>query len=92
MRNIIMRAILPTILAAQPDRILLCGPLMRNLWRKLEPYIANTLYKGAWFGSINELAGQLGDWLTAGDVVLVKSSYSSRLSTIVKLLSSQRTI
>lgn len=82
-------ALLPAVLGARPDRILLCGPLMQSLWRKLEPWFSGNDSQGRWFGGVDELKAELGAWLRQGDVVFVKGSHSTKLRSIVRLLRSQ---
>ena len=80
------RELLPVLLRAAPDRVVLCGPLMRSLWRELEPQLARQGWRGSWLPTVEELIAELGEWVQEGDLVLVKGSYSTRLRTIVKLL------
>ena len=81
--------LLPVVLGARPDRILLCGPLMQSLWRKLRPGFSGRDSRGVWFGGVDDLAAELGAWLRQGDIVFVKGSHSTRLRSIVRLLRSQ---
>ncbi|MDR2161874.1 MAG: CapA family protein [Desulfovibrio sp.] len=62
------------------DRLLLCGPLMRNVWEALKDEIP-----GAWFAGSRELQQNLDAWLRDGDTVLVKSS-GHKLTSVVSFL------
>lgn len=72
------------IRAAAPDRVLLCGPLMKVLADSLLNEV-----KGRWFPDVEALQAALSPWIHAGDVVLVKASRGIRLEGIVKLLASR---
>ena len=61
----------------QPDRLLLCGPLMQHVWEKVK----NTL-QGKWFANVADLQSEIHLWLKDGDVVVFKSS-GHRFSDIV---------
>jgi UDP-N-acetylmuramyl pentapeptide synthase/poly-gamma-glutamate capsule biosynthesis protein CapA/YwtB (metallophosphatase superfamily) len=68
------------ILAAAPDRILLCGTLMRRVWDGLKGKI-----KGSWYPDPETLSQDVTNWIKAGDTVLVKSS-GHKLTDIVRRL------
>ena len=63
------------------DLIHCAGPLMRHLHDALPQD-----KRGIWTPTAAELAAQAGDLVTAGDVVLVKGSKSSKISTVVEAL------
>ena len=69
------------IAAARADLVFLCGPQMRALWETLP-----SSRKGAYARTSTELAPQLTMALRAGDVVLVKGSFGSRMSVIIEAL------
>ena len=66
---------------AHADQVYLCGPQMEALWQALP-----ASRKGAYAGSSAELAPRLTSALHAGDVVLVKGSFGSRMSVIIEAL------
>lgn len=70
---------------AAPDRLLLCGPLMRHVWNTLAGGI-----KGKWFATPEELRAELTTWLQDGDTVMFKSSGHKLTSTVMHLLSQHR--
>jgi UDP-N-acetylmuramoyl-tripeptide--D-alanyl-D-alanine ligase len=70
------------IRALQPDRILLCGNLMKVLWAKL--VFSNQFENRClWFENVDSLADDLDQWLKDGDTVLVKGSNGVKLDTLV---------
>lgn len=72
----------PAMLNAAPDRLLLCGKLMRH------PYeLVKDKLDCAYFETVNELLKSVDTYLRDGDTILVKSSHSTGLSKVVSLLS-----
>lgn len=67
--------------AARADQVFLCGPQMEALWQALP-----ASRKGAYAKSSAELAPRLTSALRAGDLVLVKGSFGSRMSVIIDAL------
>lgn len=65
---------------ARLSRLLLCGPLMRHVWERLDGAV-----KGKWFPTPEELQAELSSWLKSGDVIAFKSS-GHRLGGIVSRL------
>ncbi|WP_410219303.1 UDP-N-acetylmuramoyl-tripeptide--D-alanyl-D-alanine ligase [Paracoccus sp. (in: a-proteobacteria)] len=66
---------------AQVDLVHAAGPLMRHLHEALPE-----ARRGLWTENAAELAQRVGDLVSAGDVVLVKGSKSSRISMVVEAL------
>ena len=66
---------------AQVDLVHSAGPRMRHLHDALPP-----AKRGLWAETAAELAGRLADLVAPGDVVLVKGSKSSKISTVVDAL------
>ncbi len=75
------RALAKDIESAHADLVFLCGPLMAALWQALPP-----ARKGAYAESSVQLASQLMAALRAGDLVLVKGSFGSRMSVVIDAL------
>ncbi|MBT2336760.1 Mur ligase [Variovorax paradoxus] len=71
----------PELLASQPDRVLLCGPLMRALHARIR-----TKVRSHWFVDVSDLSTALGDLLQPGDWVLAKSSAGVGLSRLARVL------
>jgi len=67
--------------AARADQVYLCGPRMEALWQALP-----ASRKGAYAKTSAELAPRLTGALHAGDIVLVKGSFGSRMSVIIDAL------
>ena len=67
--------------AARADQVFLCGPQMEALWQALP-----ASRKGAYAKSSADLAPRLTSALRAGDLVLVKGSFGSRMSVIIDAL------
>lgn len=76
------RDLVDEILAARPDRLLLCGSLMRVVADRT----LSTL-DGAWFADVGSLIAELRHWIRDGDTVLVKGSHDMRFERVVKVLS-----
>jgi UDP-N-acetylmuramoyl-tripeptide--D-alanyl-D-alanine ligase len=75
------RALATGIEAAKTDAVFLCGPQMAALWQALPP-----ARKGAYAETSAQLAPQIVSALRAGDVVLVKGSFGSRMSVVIDAL------
>ncbi|MDQ0044883.1 glutamate ligase domain-containing protein [Variovorax boronicumulans] len=69
------------LLASQPDRVLLCGPLMRALHASIR-----TKVRSHWFVDVSDLSTALGGLLQPGDWVLAKSSAGVGLSRLARVL------
>ena len=69
------------LLASQPDRVLLCGPLMRALHTRIR-----TKVRSHWFVDVSDLSTALGGLLQPGDWVLAKSSAGIGLSRLARVL------
>lgn len=70
------------MLAAEPDRLLLCGEHMHYPYEIIKDKLNVT-----WFKTLDELLENVESFLRDGDTVLVKSSHSTGLSKVVDLLS-----
>jgi UDP-N-acetylmuramoyl-tripeptide--D-alanyl-D-alanine ligase len=77
-------ALAKDIAAAPADLVFLCGPQMAALWQALPER-----KRGAYAEKSTELAPELMRNLRAGDVVLVKGSFGSRMSVIIDALKSR---
>jgi UDP-N-acetylmuramoyl-tripeptide--D-alanyl-D-alanine ligase len=75
------RGIAEPIAAARTDLVFLCSPQMSALWSALPQLI-----RGAYAENSAALAPQVTVALRAGDVVLVKGSFGSRMSLIIDAL------
>lgn len=71
----------PSLLASQPDRVLLCGPLMEALHARIR-----TQVDARWFADVAALSAVLGGLLRPGDWVLAKSSAGVGLSRLARAL------
>ncbi|KAF1046720.1 glutamate ligase domain-containing protein [Xylophilus sp.] len=69
------------LLASRPDRVLLCGPLMRALHRRIDGRVQSW-----WFPEVQGLFDALGSALRANDWVLLKSSAATGLGRVAKVL------
>jgi UDP-N-acetylmuramoyl-tripeptide--D-alanyl-D-alanine ligase len=65
----------------QIDLVFCCGPLMRNLWDGL-----STGKRGGYADSAAGLEAQVLAAIRAGDAVMIKGSFGSRMKTIVTAL------
>ncbi|WP_378942342.1 UDP-N-acetylmuramoyl-tripeptide--D-alanyl-D-alanine ligase [Paracoccus sp. R86501] len=75
------RAVADDPAMAQVDLVHSAGPLMRHLHDTLPP-----AKRGLWAENATDLAAELPHLVQTGDVVLVKGSKSSRISTVVNAL------
>ncbi|MBR6712443.1 MAG: CapA family protein [Selenomonadaceae bacterium] len=75
------RELAEAMLAAEPDRILLCGSLMSYPYKVIKDKINVT-----WFETLEDLLKSFGEHLQDGDTVLIKSSAATGLSQVVKFL------
>lgn len=69
------------ILALQPDRVLLCGSLMKALEERLSPNVKCQCYS-----NVTEMSPNIDRWVRDGDVVLIKASHGVKLGNIVNML------
>ena len=70
------------MLAAEPDRLLLCGEFMRYPYEIVKDKL-NTVY----FETLEKLLAGVESHLRDGDSILIKSSHSTGLSKVVVFLS-----
>jgi UDP-N-acetylmuramoyl-tripeptide--D-alanyl-D-alanine ligase len=63
------------------DLVYCCGPLMRNLWDAL-----STGKRGGYADSAANLEGQVLAAIRAGDAVMIKGSFGSKMKTVVTAL------
>jgi len=75
------KALARNLAAARADLVFLCGLNMRALWSALP---AKT--RGHYAETSSELAPEMMRTLKAGDVVLVKGSFGSRMSVVIDAL------
>lgn len=75
------KELVPAMLDAAPDRLLLCGKLMRHPYELVKDKLNVT-----WFATLEELLKAVDTHLRDGDTILVKSSHSTGLSKVVSLL------
>ena len=75
------RGLAGPIAAARADLVFLCGPHMTSLWQALP-----AKNRGAYAQTSSELVPELTRSLRAGDVVLIKGSFGSRMSVIIDAL------
>ena len=75
------RALAGGIAAARADLVFLCGPQMAALWQALPSRV-----RGFYAETSAVLAPELVRNLRAGDVVLVKGSFGSRMTVIIDAL------
>jgi len=73
--------LLGPLTTAQVDRVYLCGPLMRALWRELPAAM-----RAAHHDTADELMPVVASALGPGDVVMVKGSNGSRMGPLVAAL------
>ncbi len=66
------------------DLVFCCGPLMKHLWESLPDS-----RKGGYAPASDELAGMVAREARAGDVIMVKGSFGSRMQPIVDALLSK---
>jgi UDP-N-acetylmuramoyl-tripeptide--D-alanyl-D-alanine ligase len=72
---------LAAIAAANADLVFCSGPLMKSLWDALP-----AAHRGAYAGTSAELEPAVLEAINAGDAVMVKGSFGSKMSPIVKAL------
>jgi UDP-N-acetylmuramoyl-tripeptide--D-alanyl-D-alanine ligase len=65
----------------QVDLVYCCGPLMRNLWDAL-----STGKRGGYADNAANLEAQIVAVIRAGDVIMIKGSFGSKMKTIVNAL------
>jgi len=79
------RELAAQVLAARAGKVLLCGPLMADLWEELkrstDDGIDATHYSG-----VDALLPDIGNQLESGDTVLIKASNSVGLHRVVDRL------
>jgi UDP-N-acetylmuramoyl-tripeptide--D-alanyl-D-alanine ligase len=63
------------------DLVFACGPLMEHLWDALP-----TDQHGAYADNSADLAPRVADEVEAGDVVMIKGSFGSRMARVLEAL------
>ena len=66
------------------DLVLACGPLMRELFERLDPAV-----RGAWSEASTGLVRPLLQTLSAGDMVMIKGSLGTNMAPLVAALREQ---
>jgi UDP-N-acetylmuramoyl-tripeptide--D-alanyl-D-alanine ligase len=79
------RGLADSIAAAHADLVFLCGAHMAALWQTIPPH-----RRGGYAETSAALAPNLLECLRAGDVVLVKGSFGSRMSVIIDALKTRQ--
>ena len=67
--------------SAHIDRVFASGPLMRHVWDALAPQM-----RGVYGASSKDIAETVASDVRAGDVVMIKGSYGSKMSVVVEAL------
>lgn len=62
----------------KPNRVLLCGEQMSNLWD-----LVCGKYEGKYFHNVDEMLLEVTDWIKADDYIFVKASHSIELFKVV---------
>ena len=75
------RGLNEAIKASRIDLVYCCGPLMRNLWEAL-----STGKRGGYADSAANLEMQVVAAIRAGDAIMIKGSFGSKMKTIVNAL------
>jgi UDP-N-acetylmuramoyl-tripeptide--D-alanyl-D-alanine ligase len=75
------RNLVDSVLANAVDLVFCCGPLMQSLWQALP-----ASRRGSYAEDSGALEAQVLPAIRAGDVVMVKGSFGSRMRSIVKAL------
>jgi UDP-N-acetylmuramoyl-tripeptide--D-alanyl-D-alanine ligase len=75
------RALNDAVKSSRIDLVYCCGPLMRNLWEAL-----STGKRGGYADSAANLEAQVALAIRAGDAIMIKGSFGSRMKTIVNAL------
>jgi UDP-N-acetylmuramyl pentapeptide synthase len=68
------RALKEYVRKVDPDRVLLCGNEMRNLWN-----VISEEYSGHWYADENALIKDIPHWIKDNDVLFVKGSHGTGL-------------
>jgi UDP-N-acetylmuramoyl-tripeptide--D-alanyl-D-alanine ligase len=79
------RGLAAAMAAAHTELVFLCGPQMAALWQVIPPR-----QRGGYAETSAALAPKLLEHLRAGDVVLVKGSFGSRMSVIIDALKTRQ--
>ena len=72
------RALKEYVQQIDPDRILLCGNEMLQLWN-----VISGDYPGRWYADEVELTKNIAQWVTENDVIFVKGSHGTGLHRLV---------
>jgi UDP-N-acetylmuramoyl-tripeptide--D-alanyl-D-alanine ligase len=80
------RSLSAPLSSVRADLVFLCGPQMASLWEALPPHS-----RGGYAEKSSELAPLVVRAARAGDVVLVKGSFGSRMSVIIDALKARQT-
>lgn len=78
------RELIDHIIDVAPDKIILCGELMRFLWEDLQNSPQFSTVKMMWKLSVDDILIEIDDWIESDDFVVVKASNSMMLNKIVE--------
>ncbi len=76
------RELINDLISLSPDRILLVGEQMKNLWELVD----KKNYYGKWFPTVDELIAEISTWIKNGDRILAKGSSGSNIWKLVRHL------
>src|SRR5690625_5033044 len=82
-------ALLSQIIAANPERLILCGPEMEHLWQLFgKASSKHNIKKIKWFETVENIIPELDEWIPGQEIIFIKGSNSIHLSQLVNLLKS----
>ncbi|MCL1889545.1 MAG: UDP-N-acetylmuramoyl-tripeptide--D-alanyl-D-alanine ligase [Desulfovibrionaceae bacterium] len=70
---------------ADPDRVLLCGEEMLNLWK-----VISDEYSGRWYADASGLIRDISNWIADADVIFIKGSHDTGLHKLASHLLSRK--
>src|SRR5699024_8680244 len=75
------------VIAAQPERLILCGSEMKHLWHLLSSvHIEYGIKRLKWFATVEDIISEIDEWLPGQEVVFLKGSNSIQLERLVHYL------
>lgn len=74
------------ILKSKPDKLILCGSLMKSLWDDVKFNDSFSSIKKKWYPSVDEVISNIDNWLENKDHIMLKASNSIGFDKVIEYI------